>query len=106
VHVAALVKRNWEVDEVKVKVVEAKLSQAVVESAWDILGAVLGVPQLGCDEDVLALQTTVESLLERLCDLLLVAVDLGEVEMAVAGLESLLDGGTDLTRLSLPCAET
>jgi hypothetical protein len=106
VNITTLVERHWEMNQVKVKVVEAELSQAVVESAWDILGAVLRVPQLGCDEDVLALKTAVESLLERLCDFLLVAVDLSEVEMAVAGLEGLLDGGTDLARLSLPRAET
>ena len=69
----------------------------------------LGVPELGCDEDVLALETrdaAVKGLLESSCNLLLVAVDLCEIEMAVAGLESFEDSSLDLARLSLPCAKT
>lgn len=69
----------------------------------------LRVPELGCDEDVLTLEVgdlAAESLLEGLSDLLLVAIDLGEIKVAVASLEGLEDGGADLTRLSLPCAES
>jgi hypothetical protein len=109
VGVGLLVESDGEVDEVKVEVVEAELSQAVVESGGDILGAVLGVPQLGCDEDVLALESrnlTAESLLEGLSDLLLVAVDLGKIKVTVASLESLKDGSANLTRLGLPCTKT
>jgi hypothetical protein len=43
---------------------------------------VLGVPELGCDEDVLTLEVrdlAAEGLLESLSDLLLVAIDLGEI---------------------------
>lgn len=65
----------------------------------------LGIPELGCDENVLALETgnlAAESLLQRSCNLLLVAVDLGEIQVAVASLEGLKNGGTNLARLSLP----
>lgn len=109
VNIAALVKGNGEVDKVEVQVVEAELSQAVVESRWHILRAVLRVPELGCDEDILALEArhlAAKSLLESLCDFLLVAVDLGKIQVTVASLEGLEDGGTDLAGLSLPCAKT
>lgn len=69
----------------------------------------LGVPQLRCDEDVLTFEVgdlAAEGLLEGLCDLLLVAVDLGEIEVTVASLERLKDSSANLTGLSLPCAET
>ena len=69
----------------------------------------LGVPELGCDEDVLTLEVgdlAAEGLLESLSDLLLVAIDLGEIQVTVTSLESLKDSGADLTRLGLPCAET
>ena len=66
----------------------------------------LVVPQLGGNEDVLTLEARdlSESLLDALGDLLLVLVDLGQVEMAVAGLESLEHAGTDLAGLGLPGA--
>lgn len=58
------------------------------------------------DEDVLALEAgdLLESLLDTLADLNLVAVHLGEIEMAVAGLESLVDALADLARGGLPGA--
>ena len=68
----------------------------------------LRVPELGCDEDVLALEAgyfAAKSLLERLRNLLLVAVDLGEIKVAVTSFERLEDGSADLTRLSLPCTK-
>ena len=107
VDIAALVEGNGEVDEVQVEVVEAELSQAVVESFCDVLGAMLRVPQLGYDEEILALDTELgEGLLERSSDLLLVAVDLCQINVLVAGLEGLVDSSLDLSRLGLPRAET
>jgi hypothetical protein len=106
VNIALLVESNGEVDKVKVEVVEAKLSKAVVEGRSDIVGPVLRVPELGCDEEVLTLDTLAESLLEGLSNLLLVAINLGKVNVLVAGLESLVDGGLNLARLSLPCSKT
>lgn len=89
-----------------VEVVEAKLGQGVVESRLDVLGPVGVVPQLGGDEDVFALQAgdLSEGLLDALADLLLVAVDLGKIEVAVANLEGLEDAGADFARGSLPGA--
>lgn len=105
VDIRSLVKGDGEVDQVQVKVVEAELSQAVVESCWYVLRAVLRVPELGGDENILALEArhlATESLLERTRNLLLVAVDLCEIQVAVASLEGLEDSGADLARLSLP----
>lgn len=65
----------------------------------------LRVPELRCDEDILALEArdlATKSLLEGLCNLLLVAIDLGEIQMTVANLEGLKNGSANLTGLSLP----
>lgn len=63
------------------------------------------VPQLRGDEDVLALDSKVlQALVQALGNLLLVLVDLGEVEVAVAGLEGLVDADGDLTGGRLPGA--
>jgi len=94
------------VDEVQVEVVEAELSKAVVEGGSDVVGSVLRVPELGGDEDVLALDALAESSLEGVGNLLLVAVDLGQIDVLVAGLEGLVNGGLDLAGLSLPCTES
>ena len=66
----------------------------------------LRVPELRCDEEVLALDTLAECPLESLSNLLLVAIDLGKINVLVAGFESLVNGGLDLTGLSLPCSES
>lgn len=89
-----------------VKVVKTKLLKSVVESTGNLLGAVLVVPELGGDENVLALEAgdLGEGLLETLADLALVLVDLGQVEVAVAGLEGLVDAGADLAGGRLPGA--
>jgi hypothetical protein len=106
VDIASLIESDGEVDEVQVEVLEAELSKAVVKGGSDVLGSVLRVPELGRDEDVLTLDTLAESSLEGVGNLLLVAVDLGKIDVLVAGLEGLVDGGLDLTGLSLPCTES
>lgn len=68
----------------------------------------LRIPKLRCDEDIFTLEASnlaAKSLLESLRDLLLVTVDLGEINVTVAALQSLKDGGFNLTRLSLPSAK-
>lgn len=106
VDVLLLVERDGEVNKVQVKVVKTELSKAVIESGGDILGPVLRVPQLRCNKDILALDALSESLLEGLSDLLLVAVDLGQINVLVASLEGLVDGSLNLPGLSLPCSKT
>lgn len=89
-----------------IEVVEAKLLKGVVQSRSNVLGGVRAVPQLGGDEDVLALQAgdISQSLLDALADLLLVGVHLGQIEVAVADLEGLVDTGANLARGGLPGA--
>lgn len=71
-----------------------------------MLGAVAGVPELGGDEDVLALEAgdVGDGAADALTNLALVAVDLGQIEVAVAGLESLVDAVANLTGGGLPGA--
>lgn len=94
---------NGPVDQVEVEVVKLELGEGVVEGLLDVLGAVGVVPQLGGDEDVLALEAKVlQALVKTLCDLLLVLVDLGQVKVAVARLQGLVDAHRDLAGLGLP----
>lgn len=66
----------------------------------------LVVPELGGDEDVFTLEAgnIGQATLDTLTDLLLVAINLGQIKVAVAGLESLVDAVADLARCSLPGA--
>lgn len=91
-HVADEGEGDGPVDQEEVEVVELQLGEGVVEGLLDVLGAVRIVPQLGGDEDVLALEAEfLQALVQALGDLLLVLVDLGQVEVAVASLEGLVD---------------
>jgi hypothetical protein len=67
------------VDEVQVEVVELQLSKALIEGLFNDSGVVLGVPELGCDEDVLTLEAgdVLVGALDALGDLALVLVDGG-----------------------------
>ena len=76
------------VDQVEVDVVEAEPAEARLEGRQRRLVALLGVPQLGGDEEVLAGESRGG---DRRADALLVAVGGGGVDMAVAGVERLLD---------------
>lgn len=89
-----------------IEVVELQLGQGVIKSSLDILWGVLVIPQLGGDEDVLSLQAgnISECALDALADFLLVAVDLGQVKVTVADLESLIDTVADLAGSGLPGA--
>ncbi|KAI6776858.1 hypothetical protein HG530_000803 [Fusarium avenaceum] len=89
-----------------VKVLKTKLLKGVVKGTGNLLGAVLVVPELSSDEDVLTLEAIdlADSLLDTLTNLTLVLVDLGEIEVAVAGLEGLVDTVANLAGGSLPGA--
>ena len=62
--------------QVEVQVLELELLEAVVQRSLDVFGLVLGVPELGGDEDVLTLQAwhLGESLLDAFGNFLLVSV--------------------------------
>lgn len=97
--------RHRPVDQVEVEVVQLQLGEGVVQGLLDVLRAVGVVPQLGGDEEVLALDAELlDALVQALGNLLLVLVDLGQIEVAVASLEGLVDAYRDLTGGRLPCA--
>lgn len=104
--VLARLESDWPMNEVEVKVVELQLGQCFVQSSLDIARLVLVIPQLGGNEDVLTLQARNigQCALDALSDLFLVAIDLGQIKVAVACLESLIDTIADLARCSLPGA--
>lgn len=82
------------VDEVQVDVVETELAQGLVEGMSDVLGLVHVVPELGANEEVLALQGGIllEVVADGITDLLLVLVEGSAVQVPVADLEGLPDG--------------
>lgn len=90
-----------------VQVVQLKLRQTLVQGLLDVVGVVLGIPQLGGDEDILALQPRdiLVGAFDTRGNLSLILVDGGQVEMTVAGLESLVNSLTNLTGIRLPSAK-
>lgn len=90
-----------------VKVVEATLGKAVVESLLDNVGVVLAVPELGGDEDILTLNVELlEGALDTNGDFLLVLVDGSQIQVTVTGLQGLVDGLANLTGGRLPGTES
>ena len=84
----AVLARHRPVDQVEVDVVEPESLEARLEGGQGRVVALLRVPQLGGDEDVLAGQARGG---ERRADAGLVAVGGGGVDVAVAGVKRLLD---------------
>lgn len=84
---------NRPVDQVEVDVVDLELLQGVLKRPDDILVAVQVVPDLGADENILALDRGVllEEILDGIADLVLVLVEPGAIQVSVSGLESTSD---------------
>lgn len=93
------------VDEDKIDIVQPKGLETLVQALLD--AAHVGGPDLGDDEDVLALDAGVKGLLEALADLVLVGVAVGAIDELVAVLEGKGHGRLDLTGGRLPgsCAQ-
>lgn len=87
---------NGPVDEVQVEVVSLQLLQGLVAGGLDELWLVGGVPELGGKEDLLTGDTRG---LPATANFLLVLVASGTIDVAVAVLESDLNGLLDLIRL-------
>ncbi|KAI6773611.1 hypothetical protein HG531_000460 [Fusarium graminearum] len=100
----SVLESNRPVDQPELQ--NTKLLEGVVKSTSNLLRAVLVVPKLSGDEDVLTLKARdlAEGLLDTLTNLTLVLVDLGKIEVTVASLKGLVDTIADLTGSSLPCA--
>lgn len=103
-----LLESHGPVNEVQVQVFELKLGKARIEGSLNDLGAVLAVPQLGGDKEVLALEARniLVGTLDAIGNLALVLVDGSQVEVAVAGLQSLIDSLANLARGRLPGTES
>lgn len=89
-------------DEEEVDIVELQLAEAVVDAPLDVGGGVEVLPDLCGDEEVLAADVGVgvEELADAGADLVLVQVEPGAVEVAVAGLEGGDDGAVRLAWLA------
>ncbi len=83
---------DWEVDDEEVEVLKTPVGQ-LLEGNWlDVLLLVEGVPQLGDDEELLALdQALIDGAGDTLTSLLLVAVVAGTIEETVTGLDGVVD---------------
>jgi hypothetical protein len=81
------------VDEEEVHVIEAEALQARVERGEGGVVSLVGVPDLGGDEQLVAGDA---GLRDRRADLLLVVVEPGRVDVPVAGLERAGHGGVGL----------
>src|SRR5699024_10576630 len=97
-----VVGRGRPVDEVEVDVVEAELLEALAERTLGLLGPVAIVPQLGRDEELI---TGDAGLRDGAAHALLIAVDSGGVDVAVADFEGIGDDALGLVRVDLEHAE-
>jgi len=88
---------DGEVDEIEVEVVDAPVGELLADDGLDALTIVEGVPELGDDEELLALHDTLlDGAGDTLTALDLVAIVSSAIEEAVAGLDGLVDGvGSD-----------
>lgn len=74
----------------KVDVVQTHVVERSLERWHDVLSSVIGVPELGGDEEVLSLdETLTDSLLDSLANLLLVTIVTGSVKESVTSLDGL-----------------
>lgn len=76
---------------VEIEVVDAELGESQVEVFLDELGVVRVVPELGGDEEFLALYDGGDDFLERRADFILVLVDESGVDVSVSVTDSVLD---------------
>jgi hypothetical protein len=96
---AILLGGDGPVDEEEVDIVGLELLQGVLDGPANVLGTVEVVPDLGADENVLALDRGIllEEVADAIANLVLVLVEPGAVQVPVSDLEGLLDGAVGLT---------
>ena len=97
---------DWEVDEVQVEVLKTPVSELLAGNWANLVLVVERVPELGNNEELLALDEAVlDGAGNTLTSLLLVAVVAGSVKETVAGLDGVVDSvGTGVVA-DLPEAE-
>jgi len=85
------------VNQVEVEVVEAERVERQFEGRFDVVRMVEDVPELTRHEDLFSLDVELlHSLLKTLSDLCLVLVDVGAVDVAVADLQCVFNGLSNL----------
>lgn len=83
---------NWEMNQVQVYVVETKISQGLLASKFDMLRAMVSVPELGYDEKIFSSDDAlVKSSADTLSHLDLVSVVTCAIEQSVSNLDSVVD---------------
>lgn len=104
----ALLESDGPVNKVQVQVFELKLSKASIERSLNDLRAVLAVPQLRGNKQVLTLEAgnILVGTLDSIGNLTLVLVDSSQIQVTVAGLQGLVNSLADLARGRLPGAES
>ena len=86
--IVAGLKSKGGVDDIAVDVIDLQPLAARVEGRLDALRPMIGVPQLGRHEQVLAPKLArLERILHRIADRRLVAIALGAIEMPESGLQ-------------------
>lgn len=87
--------------QVQINIVQTQVLQGSLETLFD--ASVVRAPQLGSDEQILALDDTrINGLLDTLADLVLIAIAQSTVNVAVAHLNSVAHGTSNLARRGLP----
>jgi hypothetical protein len=56
VRVLSRAKVDRPMDEIEIEIVKLELSKSIIESSFDMLRVVLGVPELRCDKNILTLE--------------------------------------------------
>lgn len=76
---------------VKIKIIDAKLGESLIELLLYLVGLMSVVPELGGDEELLALDNRRNDFLQSTADLILILVDHREVEVTVSIADSDFD---------------
>jgi hypothetical protein len=98
----AFLRRGWPVDQAKVNPVQLQPLKARLDRAQGGVMALLCIPDLGGDENLVAWNTAVA---DPVAQAFLVAVDRRAVDQPVAHLQRGSDGGCGLVRRDLPDAK-
>ena len=93
-------------DQVQIKVFKTQLLQSLIQRFLDKLWLVRVVPQLVGDEHIFTLHDAGEDFLECSANFIVVAVDFGQVQVTVAGLDGVLYGSTNFAGLRQPRTKT
>src|SRR6202045_3798174 len=92
-------KCKWSVNEIEIQILEPESVQTRLESRFDALGPVIGVPQLCGNKNVFARDpSSGKSCLQRLAHLALVPVSFRTIEVSKSGFQR-ISGSTYRPRL-------